>query len=125
MHPLLLLEEMFTGSATIKRHSVAKAGLEIAPATSGRRFRRLFGIARLDARLGARSLAWRCRPDHSRLAGWPGRGLAGLGIRPEVHAAGRRELVLFGRPCRRSRGDVRNLGAAQPERVAGAGLLLL
>src|SRR6478735_3494250 len=124
MHPLLLLEEMFTGSATIKRHSVAKAGLEMAPATSGRRFRRLFGIARLDARLGARRLARRCRPDHNRLAGWLGRGLAGLGIWPEVHAAGRRELVLFGDHAGGHAADVRNLGAAQPERVAGAGLLL-
>src|SRR5690349_6628461 len=35
MNPLLFLKEMFIGSATIKRHSVAKGDLEMAPAPSG------------------------------------------------------------------------------------------
>ena len=108
---------MFIGSATIKRHSVAKADLEMAQAPSGRRFRRLLGLARI----GAHGLARRCRPDHGRPADW--RGRAGLGI-PEVHAARRRELVLLGDHAGSHAADVRNLGAAQPERIAGAGLLL-
>jgi len=92
-----------------------------SPAPSGRGFRRLFGFARL----GAHGIARRCRPDHGRPPGRPGRSLAGLGIWPELGAARRRELGFFGNHAGRHTADIRNLGAAQPERIASAGLLLL
>ena len=101
-----------------RRHQVARAVR--SPVPSGHGFRRLFGFARL----GAHGLARRCRPDHDRSAGRPGRSLAGLGIRPELGAAGRRELGFFGDHAGGHPADIGNLGAAQPERIAGAGLLL-
>jgi hypothetical protein len=90
--------------------------------SSGRAFRRLFWPC----------AAWRSRPCAALPAGprsaptdRPRRSLGGLGIRPELGAARRRELGFFGDHAGRHAGDIGNLGAAQPERVAGAGLLLL
>ena len=102
-----------------RRRSGAK-GLELARTPSGRGFRRLFGLARL----GAHSLARRCRPDHGRPAGRPGRSLDRFRIWPELRTARRRELGFFGDHAGRHAADIGNLGAAQPERITGAGLLL-
>ena len=103
-----------------RRQSAARGDLEMAVAPSGRAFRRFFGFARL----GTHGLARCRRSDHGRSAGRPDRSLGGLGIRPELRPAGRRELRLFGDHASRHAADIGNLGAAQPERVAGAGLLL-
>jgi hypothetical protein len=75
--------------------------------------------------------AWRSQP----CAAWPagsraaagrsGRRFTGLGIWPEVGAARRRELRFFGDHAGRHATDIGNLGTAEPERVAAAGLLLL
>ena len=117
---------MFIADAANKAQSPREGTLKWrnavrSPAPSGRAFRRLFGLARL----GAHGLARRCGPDHGRPAGRPGRSLAGLGIRPELRPAGRRELGLFGDHAGGHAADIGNLGTAEPERVAGAGLLLL
>lgn len=93
----------------------------MAVAPSGHGLFRLLGLARL----GAHRLAGCCGPDDRRPAGRPGHSLAGFWIRPELGAAGRRELVLFSDHAGSHAADVRNLCAAKPKRVAGAGLLLL
>ena len=95
--------------------------LKAARSPSGRRFRRLFGLARL----GADGLARRRRSDHGRPARRPHRSLAGLGIRPELRTAGRRELGFPGDHAGGHAIDVGDLGTAEPERVGGTGLLLL
>jgi hypothetical protein len=93
----------------------------MARCQSGRGFRRLPGLARL----GAHSLARRCRTDVGRPASRPGRSFTGFRIWPELGAARRREFGFPGDHAGRHAADIGNFGAAQPERVAAAGLLLL
>ena len=86
---------------------------------SGRWSRGLLSLTRLRAR----SLARRRGADHGGATCWPGRGLAGF--IPEIHPAGRRELIFFGNHACGDAADVGNFRAAEPKRIVGAGLFLL
>src|SRR5665213_2137969 len=81
--------------------------------------RRLFGLV-----LGADRLSRTGRPDAERPGG-SNRCSLGLGVRSEERAAAGRQLRLVSDHAGGDPVDVRDLGAAKPERIAAAGLLLL
>ncbi len=70
-------------------------------------------------------LSRRCRPDARWPAGRVSRNFAGLATAVEEGAALRRKLRSAADHAGRDAVDVRDFGAAQPKRIAAAGLLLL